>query len=97
MAQIRPLYTLAVSTHMPMLEGVSIYITFIIFRSIYVQSLETTTIYCVTRKDYVRGNLILICRVGWAPKLIQINFQNMEKKLVQRCEIEVDGDACKAS
>ena len=33
----------------------------------------------------------------WVPKLIQINFQTMEQKLVQRCETEVDGDACKAS
>ena len=32
-----------------------------------------------------------------APKLIQINFQIMEQQLVQRCETEVDGDACKAS
>ena len=33
----------------------------------------------------------------WVPKLIQINFQTMEQKLVQRCETEVDGDACKAT
>ena len=32
-----------------------------------------------------------------APKLIQINFQIVEQKLIQRCETEVDGDACKAS
>ena len=32
-----------------------------------------------------------------APKLIQINFQIVEQKLVQRCETEVVGDACKAS
>ena len=30
-------------------------------------------------------------------KLIQISFQTMEQKLVQRCETKVDGDACKAS
>ena len=30
---------------------------------------------------------------GWVTKLIQINVQTMEKKLVQRCETEVDGDA----
>ena len=34
---------------------------------------------------------------GWEPKLIRMNFQTMEKKFVQRCETEVDGDACKAS
>ena len=31
------------------------------------------------------------------PKLIQISFQAMEQKLVQRCETKVDVDACKAS
>ena len=30
-------------------------------------------------------------------KVIQINFQTMEQKLVQLCETEVDGDACMAS
>ena len=33
----------------------------------------------------------------WVPKLIQIIFQAMEQKLVQRCETKVDADACKAS
>ena len=33
----------------------------------------------------------------WVPKLIQISFQAMEQKLVQRCETKVDVDACKAS
>ena len=33
----------------------------------------------------------------WVPKLIQISFQAMEQKLVQRCETTVDADACKAS
>ena len=34
---------------------------------------------------------------GWVTKLIKINFQTMEKKLVQRCETEGDKDACMAS
>ena len=29
----------------------------------------------------------------WVPKLIQISFQAMEQKLVQRCETKVDADA----
>ena len=33
----------------------------------------------------------------WVPKLIQISFQTMEQKLVQRCETKVDAEACKAS
>ena len=33
----------------------------------------------------------------WVPKLIQISFQAMEQKIVQRCETMVDADACKAS
>ena len=31
------------------------------------------------------------------PKLIQISFQTMAQKFVQRCETKVDADACKAS
>ena len=31
------------------------------------------------------------------PKLIQISFQAMEQKLVQRCETKVNADACKSS
>ena len=53
-----------------MLEGLSMYIPFIIFRSICVQSLRTTTIYCVTGKDYLGGNFILICRVHLSVKMI---------------------------
>ena len=33
----------------------------------------------------------------WVPKLIQVSFQALEQKLVQRCETKVDADACKAS
>ena len=33
----------------------------------------------------------------WVPKLIQISFLAMEKKIVQRGEAKVDADACKAS
>ena len=33
---------------------------------------------------------------NWVPKLIQISFQVIEQKLVQRCETKVDADACKA-
>ena len=33
----------------------------------------------------------------WVPKLIQICFQAIEQKLVQRCQTKVDADACKAS
>ena len=33
----------------------------------------------------------------WVPKLIQISFQAMEQKLVQRCETKDDADSCKAS
>ena len=33
----------------------------------------------------------------WVPKLIQISFQTIEQKLVQRCDTKVDADACKAS
>ena len=33
----------------------------------------------------------------WVPKLIQISFQAMEQKLVQRCKTKVNLDTCKAS
>ena len=33
----------------------------------------------------------------WVPRLIQKSFQSREHKLVQRCEIRVGVDACKAS
>ena len=39
-----------------------------------------------------------VCLIfDWVLKLIQISFQAMEQKLVQRCETKVDVDACKAS
>ena len=33
----------------------------------------------------------------WVPKLFQIGVQDMEQKLVQRCETKVDADACKGT
>ena len=52
----------------------------------------------ITNHNFFLEILKAVClSVNWVPKLIQKNCQTMEQKFVQRCEIKVDADVCKAS